>query len=66
MKMHAASLIAAQACCIIIGWHVANFDWQLVRRLSWAALHFLDPWPRWIICYKIGVTVGQLAYRKRQ
>jgi hypothetical protein len=65
MNVEVARLIAAPICTCIVGWYVAEIDWQLMLRLSRAAMIYLDPWPRWMICWYAGVTTGMLVGKRR-
>lgn len=64
MNTEALAILARWATCFLLGWYTALggvADYQFIMHVSWAALDYIAPIPKMVVCWYAGKTVGLIV-----
>jgi hypothetical protein len=67
LNTESLAFLARSATCFLLGWYVALggvADYQFIRLVNWAALDYIAPIPKMVVCWYAGKTVGLIVVGK--
>lgn len=53
--------LARNATFFLLGWYVSlggEATWKQIMVVNWAAMNYIDPIPKMVVCFYAGKTVG--------